>query len=480
MTGRQRGAARLALATATAAAVLGLGCVAASAHGAERGFVLLMPTGYAIVGGAAAVAVTFIALTMAPDRWMRRIFTGRLPLGRLPDVSITATSTASFVLLVLLLAAGWFGVRDPLTNPLPLSIWTAWWVGFPVLHAVFGNLWAALNPFVGPLRLLDRALGGWISAARRPLPERWGYFPAIAIFLAFAWFELVYPAPDDPERLATAVAVYIALTFALVATYGEAWLLRGDPFAVFFRLLSGLSPVQVETDAAGRRRIALVPPGAGLAAREPLPWSGVVFILVTLASVSFDGVSRTFWYLGRIGVNPLEFPGRTAVVGVNTFGLLVAAAVLVGVFVASIALGKALSGARAPVGEIAGRVALSIMPISVAFHFAHYLTALLINGQFAVVAANDPLALGWDLLGVDDHFVTVSFLATRAGTIAIWTVQTAAIVVGHVLAVVAAHGLLVGWRSDLGRIGLLEAPLAAAMVLYTGFGLWLLSTPVVG
>ena len=47
----------------------------------------------------------------------------------------------------------------------------------------------------------------------------------------------------------------------------------------------------------------------------------MLFVLLTLSSVSFDGLSRTFWWLALGGINPLEYPGRTAVVDRNTFGL---------------------------------------------------------------------------------------------------------------------------------------------------------------
>ena len=41
----------------------------------------------------------------------------------------------------------------------------------------------------------------------------------------------------------------------------------------------------------------------------------------------------------------------------------------------------------------------SIVPIALAYHFSHYLTALLVNGQYALVALSDPFALGWNLFG---------------------------------------------------------------------------------
>src|SRR5687768_3161573 len=137
----------------------------AIAHGTERGFVLLLPTGYYLIGGAAAVAITFLLLCWVPVGVVERLVRARLPLGSVPEISPVPTGLAAFLLLGLLLIAGLYGSRDPLENPLPLTIWTVWWVGVTLLHPLLGNLWALINPWVGPYRLLDRLMGGRLSGA---------------------------------------------------------------------------------------------------------------------------------------------------------------------------------------------------------------------------------------------------------------------------------------------------------------------------
>jgi hypothetical protein len=466
---------------AVATAVLAVSTTgAALAHGAERGFVLLMPSGFAMAGGAAAVAASFVAVALLPDAAVRALMQRRLVIGPWPPVPTTATSTASFLILVALLAAGATGIRDPLENPLPLAVWTFGWVLLPLLHVVFGHLWAGLNPFVGPYRLLDRALGHRLSAAARPPPERLGYAPAIAFFLLFAWIELVFPAPEDPPTLARLVFAWLAVTFVQMIVFGERWLEKGEALSVVYRFLADLAPIQPVEDRDGRRRLTLVFPGAGLARRPPLPPSGVVFLLLMLATVSFDGFSKTFAYLGVLGVNPLEYPGRTAMMGANTVGLVLSVAGLALVFLAAVAIGTALAGPPARMWPVAGRIVTSILPISIAFHFAHYLSALLINGQFALAAFGDPFGLGWRPFGFGSREVAAGFMATASGAATIWTLQTLAVTVAHVIAVVLAHGLLVADGRGVGRLLRLEAPLAVAMVAYTVFGLWLLSTPIVG
>lgn len=455
------------------------------AHGTGRGFVLLLPTGYYLAGGALAVAATFALLVAMPQRWADGLAAARVHLLVLRPPGPAVTSLLSALVLAALVAAGFTASRDPLANPLPLMIWTVWWVGFTLLSALLGHLWAYLNPWVGPYRLLMRALGR--PAGRRPLlayPRRLGYWPAVVLFLGFAWFELVDGAPDDPERLAVVVAAYWLVTFVALILFGEeAWLARAEPFSVFFGFISRLSPLVWEPAAGGsdgRRRLSLAVPGAALLGRQPLPASGVLFILATLASVSFDGLSTTFWWLGLNGINPLEFPGRSAVVGINSIGLLLTWLVLTCGYVGAVWIAWRLSGGETGLGRMLGTLVFSIMPISLAYHFSHYLTALLVDGQYALVAASDPFKTGLDLLGLGHFRVTTSFLNTYEGATAIWNAQTAGIVAGHVLGVVLAH--LLAKKSGRGYWGVVagQIPLVLVMVLYTLFGLWLLSAPAAG
>ncbi len=455
----------------------------ALAHGAERGFVLLLPTGYYLAGGALAVAASFLLVSLVPPAGVVRAAQARLSLGAVPSVNPAPISLASFLFVCLLIASGFFGSRDPLANPLPLTIWTVWWVGITLLHAIVGNVWTFINPWVGPYRLLDRCSGGRLARAALPYPCWMGYWPAILFFLGFAWLELVYPAPDDPERLAIAVGLYwlVAFVAMLAFGYGE-WTARAEPFSIFFRLIAGLSPLVVTPviDGSGRRALSLAVPGASLLEREPQPVSGVFFVLLTLSSVSFDGLSKTFWWLGLGGINPLEFPGRSAVIECNSIGLIVAFVALAACYWTALVLGRIIAGMSGTLERALGAFVYAILPISVAFHFSHYLTALLVDGQYALIAASDPLDSGLDLLGLGEAHATTSFLSTYGGVLAIWNLQTAAIVIGHVAGIAMAHALALMHFGDSRGAVLSQLPLAAFMVLYTLLGLWMLSTPVFG
>ena len=451
---------------------------AALAHAGERGFIMLLPTGLFITGGTIAVAVSFlVAIWFRASALRRTMESARWPLFAVPRSLFGLNAVASAVLVVLV-AAGLAGSRDPLANPLPLSVWTLMWVGLTFAHAVLGYLWPILNPWTAFARLVRRTLGvaGGDDKGVLPWPKALGAWPAVALLLLFAWFELVHPAPQDPAILAVAVAGYSIFTVIGLVLFGnETWERNVEIFSRFFRIVSWLAPLGT-IDEGGARRLALTFPGARLLRLDSLPAAGVVFIVVALATVSFDGLSRTFWWLDLAGENPLEHPGRTALVARNTLGLVGAAAALLAAYAITAAAGARWSGSS--VAAALRRFVVSIVPIAFGYHFAHYLPSFLVDTQYALKALSDPLNLGWNLLGTRDLHVTASFLTHHASVELIWYAQTAAIVLAHVAAVVVLHALAGESGGERSATIRAEIPLTALMIAYTLFGLWLLSTPV--
>ncbi|MEO3387303.1 hypothetical protein [Mesorhizobium sp. CAU 1741] len=447
----------------------------ALAHAADRGHVLLLPTGYYLIGGAAAVAVSFLVLTIAPPAALARLAALRIAAGSLPVWPRFAFSLMTFLLLCALVATGFMGSRDPLSNPLPLTVWTLFWIGLTLVQGVVGNVWWWIDPWYAPWRAFT-ALGR-INTPLVRLPDWLGYWPAIVQFLGFAWFELVYPAPDDPERLAIAIIVYFSVNLAAMVVFGHAaWSRRGECLSAFLRMISTLGVVEGTHTGRGRLAIALCLPGARLATAPALPVSGALFLLLALSSVSFDGLMRTFFWLGLFDVNPLEFPGRSAVMGIGSFGLVASFAALAAAFFAATGLGQRIASRPATVAS-AGALVWSIIPISLAYHFSHYLTTLVINGQYALAALSDPLMNGADLFGTAGMHVQAGMFMGADSAWLVWNLQAAAIIGGHLLAVLVAHAIAYRIHRDARIAALSQAPLALLMVLYTVFGLWLLSSP---
>jgi len=446
---------------------VGLLPTAALSHAAEQGFVLLLPTDVYITAGVSAFVLTVILVALMPGRFSQRLFTPlALPQLPLPGWLPRVTSLLSTLVFLALAAIGLAGPYDPLSNLLPLMIWTVFWIGVLGLHALVGCFWRWIDPWAGLCALLFPA-----GAPPLRLPGRVGVWPAVLLFGLFVSFSIADPVPMDPERLAVLALGYWAFTFAGMALFGEArWRASFEFFSVLFDMLSQISPLRLG-------------PGAGLgvpgwaAVRNPgVSVSLAMFCLVLLGSGSFDGLNETFWWLVRIGVNPLDFPGRSTILWETVAGFIGTNLALIAVFCVCVVLGCRLAGAGGPpVGLAFRRLALSTLPIALGFHIAHYLTTAMIDGQYVLAALTDPFATGADYLGFGEIRVVVGFLRDAEIVRVIWLAQATVIVLAHVIAVLIANAIARDMFTTPGQARLAELPLSLFMVGYTLFGLWLLA-----
>ncbi|MEM6905868.1 MAG: hypothetical protein AAF568_08240, partial [Pseudomonadota bacterium] len=325
-----------------------------------------MPTEYWLAGGAVAVGFTFLVLALgggSEAAFRARRLGARAPLG-----GEAFTQWVGFLLFLALLYAGFTGPGDPAVNPLPLAVWTVGWIGLTLVTALCGDLWRAINPWSGPHRLLRRYLG-----PVQPLPA-FGHWPAVACLFLIGWVELVYPAPEDPTRLGLLLIGYWSFHLAAMALWGEPWRERCEGLSLFFSLIARLAPVWAErTTVEGRARLTWFAayPGGRLIRDAPLPLSGTAFLTLALAVVSFDGLLRTFAWIDLMGVNPFEYPGRTAMVELNSLGLLGAWAGMSTLFVGAVLGGRALARPETPWQTDLGRLALTLLPIALGYHLGH-------------------------------------------------------------------------------------------------------------
>jgi len=442
------------------ALLLGLTTGAVWAHASEQGFVLLLPTDVYIAAGGATVALTVALLAVLPGGVAGAVFRPVLCALR-PNPRHVFSLVATGVLLWLIWR-GLSGPRDPMLNPLSLSVWVVFWIAMVSLQGLIGDVWRWINPWSGLAALVAR-----ITGRRAPLryPRACGHWPGVLSFLAFAGFLLADPAPADPARLALAVASYWTLHMVGVLLYGAAWLLRAEGITLLMR-----SYARMGLFGRARGGLALGLPGWQVLAR-PVPSLGLaVLMLILLGSGSFDGLNETFLWMGWLGLNPLEFPGRSAVIGPNLLGLLLTNLGLIAVFAGSLWFGARLAGERAGIGPLIRRYAPTLLPIALAYHIAHYLTSFLLDGQYV---------LGWlsEVLGAGHVHVTAGFLNSPGPVRLIWMTQAGVVVAGHVIALLLAHAIAIRAGQSTRRAALAQAPLALFMVWYTVFGLWLLATP---
>jgi hypothetical protein len=185
-------------------------------------------------------------------------------------------------------------------------------------------------------------------------------------------------------------------------------------------------------------------------------------VIVALGSTSFDGLSRTrFW------LDLTRNMSTTAIALLGTAGLLWTVSIVTLAFVGAMRITGRLHKRRHP--ELTAAFVHSLVPIAFAYALAHYFSLMVFEGQSAIALASDPLGRGWDLFGTAGN--AVNFTAVSTTTIAY--VQAAGIVAGHVAGVVVAHdralALFPGQEATRSQY-----PLLAAMVLFTVGGLALL------
>ena len=442
----------------------------AEAHTSHQAFVLLLPTGFYTGAGVAAVVLT-VVLVALPRLGDILTATPTVALFRVPRIgAATVTSLISVVALASLVLAGVFGPHDPLANPLPLFIWTLWWIGFVPVQALFGDLWHWINPWSGAYRIVTGATG-----FRPPfeLPARLGSWPGILGLMAFAFVLLAYPSPEDPHKLAIIVFSYWLLTFTGMLLFGaEAWMSRCECLTILLRSFAKLAIFGVHD---GRLRAGL--PGWRLKRDAVLPLGGALFVIAMLGTSSFDGLNETFSWLAFLGVNPLEFPGRSAIVWQTTSGIVVANILLATIFAACIYAGLALIGETDRFRHAFCRFSATILPIAIGYHFAHFLPSFLVNAQHAMAAASDPWNSGADYLGLGTFYVSTGFFNNRDTVRVIFLSQAGAVVIGHIVSILAAHAAAAEQFGDGRKALVSQVPLVIFMIAYTFFGLWLLAAP---
>jgi tetratricopeptide (TPR) repeat protein len=134
-----------------------------------------------------------------------------------------------------------------------------------------------------------------------------------------------------------------------------------------------------------------------------------------------------------------------------------------------------VSGGRFSGARLTRTFAFTLVPIAIAYHIAHYLSFLLIQGQRIVPLLSDPFGAGWDLLGTATYRLNIGVVGARFG----WYTAVLTIVIGHILAVYLAHLVALRTLRDHRLALRSQYPMLVLMVAYTVISLWILSQPIV-
>jgi hypothetical protein len=425
------------------------------AHGVGGRADLPVPFWLALYGAGIAVVLSFAALgALWPTSRLRDDKGVPLPrpIAAVLDSPIFRWAVRLVVLAasLVLLAAAFGGAAGEERNPLPWFLFIVFWVGLVPVSLAFGPVWRAVNPLRTVHALVSRAAGGDPATGLREIPPNLGYWPAAGWLAAFAWVELVLPYRADPRRLGVLLVVYAAGNLVAASFYGSAWFDRGDGFEVYSTLIGRLSPIGRRPDGV----LVIRNPLDGLAGLTAAPGL-VAVVVVLLGSTAFDGLTRSKQWKKFAG-NATGWPS----VPKATITLAICMAFVAVTYVVATRYAGTAGGADPK--PLPAAFAHSVVPIAVGYAIAHYFSLLVLEGQQAWILASDPFATGANWFGTAHWTIDYTLVSTRV----ISLVQIGAIVLGHVLGVVAAHDTAVGrFKGRAAVRG--QYPLLVVMVLYT-------------
>jgi hypothetical protein len=433
------------------------------AHGVGGISDLPVPAHDAYVAAALALLVSFAVLALA---WREPRFRGDesgrpLPpfLVRVIESQLTraALVTASLAFSAWIAMAAFFGTST-VVNPTFGVVYVWLWVGLVPASILFGPIYRLCNPLRWIHRGVCAVAGLDHSTGIAPYPRRLGLWPAAVGLFAFTWLELVSPTLSvsiDAIRIWFGLVAVLLVMGAFV--FGDVFFARADPFEVYSSLVARLSPF-------GRRR------DGALVVRNPLenldttpPTPGLVGVVsVLFGSTAFDSFKESTRWLSF----SQDYSQHNVLL--NSAALLTFCLIVLGTFTLACVVMSLLGHLHLP--NLPNLMAHSVVPIVIGYIVAHYLSFFVSQGVATLVYVGDPLTKGWDLTA---WAADINKYAIYEHPTALAVTKVAAVVVGHVLGVIAAHDRSVRLLPKRHQVSG-QLPMLVLMVAYTLTGLWLL------
>jgi hypothetical protein len=445
---------------------------AAQAHGIVGRADLPIPVWLFSWTAAIVLVVSFVALSTLWQRPQLQQTSERAVLRLAAPVEWLA-SAVGLALFALVVYSGFAGAQVSSANFSVTFIYVIFWVGLPLLSVLFGDVFRAFSPW----RTCGRVVEALIGRARGnapPLryPKRLGQWPAVAGLVGFAWLELVYVNKDVPSTLAALSVGYFALMVVGMALFGATeWSASADGFGAYFGLLARLAPLRRREDGM----ICLRRPLSGVTGLEIGPGT-LALIFAVIGTTTFDGFSNGgIWRNEEPSLQELfadlGFHVTSAQELAYSLGLVLCIVLIGAVYRIGI-VGVHSVSERYPSLELRRSFAHTLVPIGFAYVLAHYFSLLLWQSQAMGYLISDPLGNGANIFGTAGYEIDYHVISYAA----IWYVQVAALVTGHVCGLALAHDralVLYGEPEEAVRS---QYWMLAVMVAFTSFGLWLLSS----
>lgn len=434
------------------------------AHAFGQRYDLPIPLALFVVGGAAVVVVSFLLI-------FRRSVdaAGLVAADTVPPAPLRPVRAAlSLLVLAFVVTVGLLGHQELAENLDPTLFWVVVWIVVPLSCGLVGDWTRTVNPFAVLARLADSSgLRRTVLGRADPLAWRAGWWPAVVLFALMVLGELVFNLTATvPSFVGSALLGYAVLSAFAGLLFGRAWLERGEVFGVLFDVWGRQG--YWRHGAPGRRGFA-----GGLDVPFEASVSRVVFVLLMLVNINFDGLTGTQRWT-RFEQQTVGSAGSSleAVKTLSLVALVFVVLVMFGAFATAAA--RAGRHGTSVVASLAGLLP-SLVPIAFGYLIAHYCSYVVTNTQLLFPLLGNPGFAGWPISLPfpfnDSYEVDLTLLPSSF----YWYLSLAAIVLAHVAAVLLAHRHLGTVARDERRARASEYPWLVAMVLYTVFSLFLIA-----
>jgi hypothetical protein len=442
---------------------------------------LPLPLNLYLYAAGAAVILSFVVAAFFLRRSSGLVYEVSKFSWQIPEMAVRVMELLSIVILILIIICGFIAEQNPTKNIAATFVWVLWWVGFTFFCAFVGDCWKLLNPW--------RILSQWIPGKDKcwHYPEWIGSWPAFFLFIVFSWLELISDVGDSPRQLSILVFVYSIFTLFGIRLYGEAvWLKNVEIFTIFFTRIGRFAAAYIVATADGHWQLRIRYFAVRLMEKASLKASEILFVIAMLATVSFDGfletpawVFVTDWVSSsqslRTFLITLQASGVDLLMMIKTLALLLTVGLFYTAFSITCQCMKWITHSEMELTHVKGMFIVSLVPIAIAYHLAHYYSYLLLAGQLIIPQLSDPFSIGWNLFSTRHVTIDISIVNAKF----VWYLSVVSIVTGHIIAVWLAHRIAQQlWQAGR-QVILSQLPMLILMVGYTMVSLWILSQPIV-
>ena len=451
------------------------------AHGFGERYDLPIPFIFFLIGAGLTIIFSFFLLLLfynqkdKANKFKSPIILNQNTLNNIPFKIIKPfIKTTSVFIFVLIILTGYIGSNNPIENFSAPMIWIIWWVGFGIITPIIGNFWKILNPIKIIFSFMVENIikqPKFLNTGLFTYPKQLDVWPIIFSFLLFSWFENVGNG-SNPLTLSILITIYSLATITFMFLFGcKTWLERGDVFSVYYHIMGSFGIFNIiQNQNLKTSQISLRLPVLGLAKLKTPNLPFVIFHIILLGTISFDGLSETsLWSEVEI----LLIPGLGRMI-TESLGIIVIPTLFFILLWVICWIIFIITKEKTPKTIITSLI-FSLTPIAIAYHIAHFISYILITGQLIIPLISDPFGYGWNIFGTANYSLNIGIINAKTA----WYSSVIIIVLGHIFSVIIAHIKAQEIFSKNSIVIKSQLPFLILMIFYSALSLWIISQPII-